>query len=135
MKPGKSALNPHARSLRTYHSRKKRVVLQSLLLLPHFTCSTNPVEHMFMRWSPRNGNFFKFSNVHTCHNQQMRDEDLKLELDTEEKFAILLDNLSHESIIDAYLANSGDLDATIDMNQLLAVEINVILLRLMVLAL
>lgn len=50
---------------------------------------------------------FPGSQMHTP-----RDEDL--ELDMKEKFDLL-----HESIIDTYLANYGDLDATIDMNQLL----------------
>lgn len=52
------------------------------------------------------------------YNHQMKEEDLEMDMDIEYLLATFSD-LSHESINDVYLANNGDLDATIEMlNQL-----------------
>lgn len=51
-------------------------------------------------------------------DKQLRDEDLEMDMEIEYLSATFFD-LSHESISDVYLANNGDLDATIEMlNQL-----------------
>ncbi|CAA7025911.1 unnamed protein product [Microthlaspi erraticum] len=50
--------------------------------------------------------------------KQMRDEDLEMDMEIE-FLLVTFSNLSHESINDVYMANNGDLDATIEMlNQL-----------------
>lgn len=46
--------------------------------------------------------------------KQMRDEDLEMDMDIE-FLLVTFSGLSHESINDVYLANNGDLDATIEM--------------------
>jgi hypothetical protein len=46
--------------------------------------------------------------------QMMRDEDLEMDMDIE-FLLVTFSNLSHESINDVYMANNGDLDATIEM--------------------
>ncbi|CAH8272234.1 unnamed protein product [Arabidopsis lyrata] len=52
------------------------------------------------------------------YNHQLKDEDLEMDMDIE-YLLVTFAGLSHESINDVYLANSCDLDATIEMlNQL-----------------
>ncbi|KAJ4872543.1 Polyadenylate-binding protein-interacting protein 6 [Raphanus sativus] len=123
MKPGKSALNPHAGAYVPLSKEEgcfaKPAAAAATLDVQYQPCGAYGYDGVQGMGIFLGSQMYTPKTTSSSHNQQMRDEDLDLELDTEEKFAALLDNLSHESIIDAYLANNGDLDATIDMNQLL----------------
>ena len=64
--------------------------------------------------------------------KQIRDDDLDLEMDIDmdiEYLLVTFSGLSQESITDVYLANSGDLEATIEMLTQLEVSSSAISLQ------
>ncbi|KAG7550306.1 Ubiquitin system component Cue [Arabidopsis thaliana x Arabidopsis arenosa] len=117
MKPGAFALNPHAAS---YVPISKRVDYGG-------GCDDGL---MFAAKSPTQGQQISFSGVEVSMPKkssemaykQIRDDDLDLEMDIDmdiEYLLVTFSGLSQESITDVYLANGGDLEATIEMlNQL-----------------
>ncbi|CAH8270784.1 unnamed protein product [Arabidopsis lyrata] len=117
MKPGAFALNPHAAS---YVPISKRM-----------DCGGGGDDGlMFAAKSPTQGQQISFSGVQVSMPKkssemaykQIRDDDLDLEMDIDmdiEYLLVTFSGLSQESITDVYLANGGDLEATIEMlNQL-----------------
>ncbi|KAL0874575.1 hypothetical protein Bca101_024280 [Brassica carinata] len=106
MKPGGAfALNPHAAS---YVPLYKRVDdMESVA-----THNVQGQEQMFM---PK-----KFSEVAYKQIRDADDSDLEMDIDMDiEYLLVTFSGLSEESITDVYLANGGDLEATIEMlNQL-----------------
>lgn len=115
MKPGAFALNPHAAS---YVPLSKRV-----------DCGGD--DGLVFEVSPTHilqGQQISFSGVEVPKKsselayKQIRDDDLDMEMDIDmdiEYLLVTFSGLSQESITDVYLANSGDLEATIEMlNQL-----------------
>ncbi|CAL9229952.1 unnamed protein product [Arabidopsis halleri] len=117
MKPGAFALNPHAAS---YVPISKRVDYGG----------GGDDGLMFAAKSPTQGQQISFSGVEVSMPKkssemaykQIRDDDLDLEMDIDmdiEYLLVTFSGLSQESITDVYLANGGDLEATIEMlNQL-----------------
>ncbi|CAF2135692.1 hypothetical protein BRARA_B00408 [Brassica rapa] len=106
MKPGGTfALNPHAAS---YVPLSKRVDDMDGLA----TRSMQGREQIFM---PK-------TSSEMAYKQIRDDDDLDMEMDIDmdiEYLLVTFSGLSQESITDVYLANSGDLEATIEMlNQL-----------------
>lgn len=70
----------------------------------------NPNAAAYVPISKRDGDSAKPA----ASEKQMSDEDLEMDVDIEFLLATFSD-LSYESISDVYLANNGDLDATIEM--------------------
>ncbi|CAA0402006.1 unnamed protein product [Arabidopsis thaliana] len=107
MKPGAFALNPHAAS---YVPISKRVDYgggdDGLVF-----AAKSPTVEVSM---PKKSSEMAY--------KQIRDDDLDLEMDIDmdiEYLLVTFSGLSQESITDVYLANGGDLEATIEMlNQL-----------------
>ncbi|CAE6096234.1 unnamed protein product [Arabidopsis arenosa] len=116
MKPGAFALNPHAAS---YVPISKRM-----------DYGGGDDGLVFAAKSPTQGQQISFSGVEVSMPKkssemaykQIRDDDLDLEMDIDmdiEYLLVTFSGLSQESITDVYLANGGDLEATIEMlNQL-----------------
>ncbi|EOA22637.1 hypothetical protein CARUB_v10003307mg [Capsella rubella] len=109
MKPGAFALNPHAAS---YVPLSKRVDCggDDGLVFAMAPASFSGVEVSM----PKKSSEMAY--------KQIRDDDLDMEMDIDmdiEYLLVTFSGLSQESITDVYLANSGDLEATIEMlNQL-----------------
>uniref|UniRef100_A0A1J3ISC6 Polyadenylate-binding protein-interacting protein 6 n=1 Tax=Noccaea caerulescens TaxID=107243 RepID=A0A1J3ISC6_NOCCA len=105
MKPGGSSLNPYAAAYVPLFKREP---------------ATEHVQHQ-----PQVAHGYGGVQGTGCYPgsqmsmpKQMRDEDLEMDMDIE-FLLVTFSGLSHESINDVYMANSGDLDATIEMlNQL-----------------
>lgn len=113
MKPGAFALNPHAAS---YVPISKRMDYGG----------GGDDGLMFAAKSPTQGQQISFSGVQVSMPKkssemaykQIRDDDLDLEMDIDmdiEYLLVTFSGLSQESITDVYLANGGDLEATIEM--------------------
>ncbi|KAF8091006.1 hypothetical protein N665_0458s0010 [Sinapis alba] len=125
MKPGGSALNPHAAAYVPLSKREGGYSANK----PAAAAATHHVQYQPYGASHGYGDqrkgSFPGSQMYTMpkttyysSENQMRDEDLEMDMDIEFLLATFSD-LSHESINDVYLANNGDLDATIEMlNQL-----------------
>lgn len=113
MKPGGTfALNPHAAS---YVPLSKRVDDMDGLA----TRSMQGREQIFM---PK-------TSSEMAYKQIRDDDDLDMEMDIDmdiEYLLVTFSGLSQESITDVYLANSGDLEATIEMLNQLEVSSSVI---------
>ncbi|CAN8265156.1 unnamed protein product [Cochlearia groenlandica] len=122
MKPGGSALNPYAAAYVPLSKREGYLDKSR---------STNPATHHVQQqqpYVPRGygvaqgmGSFQGSQMPNTSSSyKQMKDEELDLDMDMDMEFLLVtFSGLSHESINDVYLANNGDLDATIEMlNQL-----------------
>ncbi|XP_010419714.1 PREDICTED: polyadenylate-binding protein-interacting protein 5-like [Camelina sativa] len=113
MKPGAFALNPHAAS---YVPLSKRMDCGRgddglvFAMAPAQQISFSGVEVSMQKKSSE------------MAYKQIRDDDLDIEMDIDmdiEYLLVTFSGLSQESITDVYLANSGDLEATIEMlNQL-----------------
>lgn len=123
MKPGGSALNPHAAA---YIPLSKREAGSSAK--PAAAAATHHVQYHqpYGAYGYEGMGSFPGSQMYmpktttysSSDNKQMRDEDLDMDMEIEYLLATF-SALSHESINDVYLANNGDLDATIEMlNQL-----------------
>ncbi|ESQ32092.1 hypothetical protein EUTSA_v10004997mg [Eutrema salsugineum] len=124
MKPGGSALNPYAAAYVPLSKREGYLGGEELR-------SAKPVTHQ-VQHQPYVPHGFGFQGMGSFPGsqmsmpktssdmayKQMRDEDMEMDMDIE-YLLVTFPGLSHESINDVYLANSGDLDATIEMlNQL-----------------
>ncbi|CAN8256638.1 unnamed protein product [Cochlearia groenlandica] len=118
MKPGAFALNPHAAS---YVPLSKRVDFSDMDGLvfantaTHITTQGQQISFAGVEVSmPKKSNEMAY--------KQIRDDDFDMEMDIDmdiEYLIVTFSGLSQESITDVYLANSGDLEATIEMlNQL-----------------
>ncbi|KAL1212662.1 Polyadenylate-binding protein-interacting protein 6 [Cardamine amara subsp. amara] len=121
MKPGGSSLNPNAAA---YVPLSKRQAYSADEVLR----STKPATHHVQQYRPHYVPHFQGMGSYPgsqmpmpknmVYNHQMKDEDLEMDMDIE-FLLVTFSDLSHESINDVYMANNGDLDATIEMlNQL-----------------
>ncbi|KAL0738615.1 hypothetical protein Bca4012_014825 [Brassica carinata] len=117
MKPGGSALNPNAAAYVPLSKREAK---------PAAAAATHHVQYQpygAYGYGVQGMGNFPGSQMYTpkttfSSDKQMKDEDLELDMEIEFLLATFSD-LSQESISDVYLANNGDLDATIEMlNQL-----------------
>lgn len=118
MKPGAFGLNPHAASYVPISKRVDYADRDGFLF-------ANPATHVVHQ-----GQQMSFAGVQVSMPQkspemaykQIRDDELDMEMDIDmdiEYLLVTFSGLSQESITDVYLANSGDLEATIEMlNQL-----------------
>ncbi|KAL0736103.1 hypothetical protein Bca4012_012313 [Brassica carinata] len=116
MKPGGGAfaLNPHATSYVPLYKRVDHADMDGLLFA---TPTTQEMSFAGVQVTvPKNSSEVAYKLI--------RDDDLDMEMEMEidmdiEYLLVTFSGLSHESITDVYLANSGDLEATIEMlNQL-----------------
>ncbi|CAA7039756.1 unnamed protein product [Microthlaspi erraticum] len=116
MKPGAFALNPHAAS---YVPLSKRVDFADMDGLVFVNSPTQEISFSGVEVSmPKKSSEMAY--------KQIKDDDDDLDLDMEmdidmdiEYLLVTFSGLSQESITDVYLANGGDLEATIEMlNQL-----------------
>ncbi|KAF8115877.1 hypothetical protein N665_0025s0320 [Sinapis alba] len=109
MKPGGGALNPHATS---YVPLSKR--------LDHHP---DHIDMSFLFANPTTHEIISFTEVQAAC-KQIRDNELDSEMEMDidmdiEYLLVTFSGLSQDSITDVYLANTGDLEATIEMlNQL-----------------
>ncbi|CAN7024974.1 unnamed protein product [Brassica rapa subsp. trilocularis] len=115
MKPGGSALNPHAAAYVPLSKREGA----SASAKPA-AASTHHVQYQpygAYGYGDQGSQMYMPKTTYSS-DKQLRDEDLEMDMEIEYLSATFFD-LSHESISDVYLANNGDLDATIEMlNQL-----------------
>ncbi|CAH2073053.1 unnamed protein product, partial [Thlaspi arvense] len=119
MKPGAFALNPHAAS---YVPLSKRVDFADMDGLVFANPSAHVVQGQQISFAGVEVSMPKKSSEMAY--KQIRDDDLDLDLEMDidmdiEYLLVTFSGLSQESITDVYLANGGDLEATIEMlNQL-----------------
>ncbi|CAH2044425.1 unnamed protein product [Thlaspi arvense] len=121
MKPGGSSLNPYAAAYVPISKRAGGQESRSAKPATHHVQHQPYVAHGFgvqgMGGFPGSQMSTPKTSSDTAY-KQMRDEDLEMDMDIE-FLLVTFSGLSHESINDVYLANNGDLDATIEMlNQL-----------------
>ena len=105
MKPGGSGLNPNAAAYVPLYKREADSTK------PAAAAATHDVQHQPYGYGVQGKGSFPSSH--------MRDDDSEMEM---EFLLASFSNLSDESICDVYLANNGDLDATIEM--LTQLEVN-----------
>ncbi|XP_022550447.2 polyadenylate-binding protein-interacting protein 6 isoform X3 [Brassica napus] len=98
MKPGGSGLNPNAAAYVPLYKREADSTK------PAAATATHDVQHQPYGYGVQGKGSFPGSH--------MRDDDSEMEM---EFLLASFSNLSDESICDVYLANNGDLDATIEM--------------------
>lgn len=121
MKPGAFALNPHAAS---YVPLSKRVDFADMDGLVFANSPTHVVQGQQISFSGVEVSMPKksFEMAYKQIKDDDDDDDLDMEMDIDmdiEYLLVTFSGLSQESITDVYLANSGDLEATIEMlNQL-----------------
>ena len=117
MKPGGSALNPHAAA---YVPLSKREGASASASAKPAAASTHHVQYQpygAYGYGDQSSQMYMPKTTYSS-DKQLRDEDLEMDMEIEYLSATFSD-LSYESISDVYLANNGDLDATIEMlNQL-----------------
>lgn len=125
MKPGGSALNPNAAAYIPISKREGGSSAKTAAATTHHVQYHQPYgaygydgEHGMGSFPGSQMYMPKTTTYSSSDNKQMRDEDLDMDMEIEYLLATF-SALSHESINDVYLANNGDLDATIEMlNQL-----------------
>ncbi|KAJ0248552.1 Polyadenylate-binding protein-interacting protein 6 [Hirschfeldia incana] len=124
MKPGGSALNPHAAAYIPLSKREGASAKPAATTHHHVQYQPCGASYGYdgvqgMGSFPGSQMYMPTKTTTTySSDKKMRDEDLEMDMEFEYLLATF-SALSQESINDVYLANNGDLDATIEMlNQL-----------------
>ncbi|ESQ41102.1 hypothetical protein EUTSA_v10014836mg [Eutrema salsugineum] len=119
MKPGAFELNPDAAS---YVPLSKRVDISDMDGWVFVNQATHVVQGQQISFAGVQVSMPKKPSSSEMAYKEIRDDDLDMEMDIDmdiEYLLVTFSGLSQESVTDVYLANSGDLEATIEMlNQL-----------------